>query len=227
MKVVFWFCLYGDRTMKRTIWLMALALILIGCDVPSDTFQSVPLAPTPTGAPILLEESSCDSLDFDHNPDIEERMAFSLKEPTRLRGVIYISSGASVEPIIRLENSQYTLRGMDFSDDLHHRIIEVLGNVSSENDGVFWVEAYEVIPYAVLTGQLRIREYVCRESCNDWLLFDVEQNGKTYTYALSHYSNLYPKLWDQAGSQVSLAVDIYDGQDYMHYYILKPRFLCK
>jgi hypothetical protein len=94
-------------------------------------------------------------------------------------------------------------------------------------DGVFFVEYYEVMPYAVLTGQLRILEYICKEVCNDWLLFDVEQGGVTYTYALSLYSNLYPKLWELTGTQVSLAVDIYNGRDYLGYYQLKERFFCK
>jgi len=204
-----------------------LPVILVSCDVPSDTLKAVPLAPTPTGAPILLEVSSCDMNDFDHNPNIEDRLSIYIEEPTHLRGVIDITSGTSVEPTIYLENSKYILQGQDFGNELQRRIIEVYGQVDPENEGIFLVKAFEAIPYAVLIGQLWIREYVCREQCHDFLLFDVEQNGKTYTFSLSTYSNMYPKLWELAGSQVSLAADILSGPDYLDYYRLNLRFLCK
>jgi hypothetical protein len=214
------------KTLKFLPWLVVLVL-LVGCDLPSDTFRRVPLAPTPTDPPILLPESACDTYDFDHNPDIEDRMAYSLEEGARLRGVIDLNSGASQEPTLYLEEAKYTLRGVNFPEELQGRIVEVYGQVSNENPGVFLAEAYEPLPYAVLTGLLTIREYVCRESCNDWLLFEVQGDEKVYTYALSHYSNLYPSLWEQAGFEVSLAADIYDDKDYLGYYRLKLRYRCK
>jgi hypothetical protein len=222
--------------MKHLHWISILALlytilILTGCNEPPaiDPFNEVypkgHLAPTPTGPPIYLPKSACDTAEFDRNPKIEVRMT-TIEEPTRLRGILFFSSSVATEP----KMYDYVLRGETFDETLKGRIVEIYGEVLTETDlenqGVFLVRSYEVIPYAVLTGQLSIAEKICRELCSDWLLFEVEQDGKSYTYALSSYSNLYPILWERAGTQVNLAVDIYPDRDFMHYYVLEPRFFC-
>ena len=54
--------------MRKYVCILFFTTLLTGCNIPLDTLRSVPLALTPTGPSILLEEPPCQGADIHHQP---------------------------------------------------------------------------------------------------------------------------------------------------------------
>jgi hypothetical protein len=181
--------------------------------------------PTPTATANFVRESACDSPKFDLAPDLEERMS-PVVERDRIRGAIDSLSGAPGETTVHAGGDSYRLRGIDFDEAEHGRMVDLQGRLDEQDGRVFYVESYEFVPYAVLSGRLRVEE-LCKMKCDDWLLFDVEQGGQTYTFGLAWSRDKYPELWKLRGQQVALAGDLYSGRNWLGLYSFGVRYICE
>jgi hypothetical protein len=63
--------------------------------------------------------------------------------------------------------------------------------------------------------------------CDQWLLFDVEQGGQTYTFGLAWDREQYPELWKRKGREVTLAGDVSGGRNWLGLYYFEVRAICE
>jgi hypothetical protein len=119
----------------------------------------------------------------------------------------------------------FRLRGVDLDESVHGRVVEFQGVRDGQDEAVFHVESYDLVPYAVLRGRLRVEE-LCKMVCNDWLLFDAQQSGEVTTFALTWDRSKYPGLWELQGSRVTLAGDVFGERNWLGLFGLRVRFRC-
>lgn len=169
-----------------------------------------------------LVSTCCYSTEFDANPQLDNLLTF-VSKPNRIRGIVDTISGDLTETTASVDGHTYHLKGIDFDEKDHRRLVEFTGKVDPQNDSIFEVEAYRFIPYTVLTGRLR-KQRICRMACFDALMFDVQYNNDIYTFALGPLDQL-PELWEKIGKTVTLAGVIYTG----HWigYTFDIRYICK
>jgi hypothetical protein len=135
-------------------------------------------------------------------------------------------SGRPDETTVHAGGDTYHLRGINFDEVDHQRIVDFQGQFDEREGQVFHVDSFEFVPYTVLNGRLRVEE-LCKMKCDDWLLFDVEQGGQTYTFGLAWDRDEYPELWQRQGREVSLAGDICGGRNWLGLYGFGVRYICE
>jgi hypothetical protein len=150
-----------SRRMRRAARLIILAVALsvtarctVDRDQPRSTVSGTPqrepaeatLTPVATATPILLEESACDSDEFDLHPDLDA-LPYEYFEPTRMRGALTVY-GDGEKQIASLAGSDLTLRGVTFGPEAHGRIVEVEGLADPQGGNVFQVTRWRFAPAA-------------------------------------------------------------------------------
>jgi len=130
---------------------------------------------------------SCQSEDFETNPDIEYLISttkIELDDSIQILGHIAV---AGYVYIIHIGGTSYPISGPKTEEIKNYDGRKLLVTARSiESDIINEIEVldYEVIPYSVLRGKLGINRLTWGRVTTDWLILNTSVGGKEYVFRL-------------------------------------------